>query len=236
MLYRLIIGLFLRLPWWIYVGFAVGMGNLTYNLYNSEFEKQQLGLARAEQPAPQSVDLSKFDPERDIHPLDEVHVRGWPDFDYNYQLIKKRNGIETSRRFMYVFFGQDDLRGTRDVRAVILLRKNEKDLFVDQAEQMVVGMKESNFIYEVNGFEGGADGFSSLMNDSLKKEGLVKADNFIIIEPFLYGRSEALTTKHDPKKTLIYCSGLTLFLTLVAQFKYTAKLRRKRALRAAAAS
>ena len=90
MLYRLIIGLFLRLPWWIYVGFAIGMGNLTYNLYNSEFEKQQLGLARAEQPAPQSVDLSKFDPERDIHPLDEVHVRGWPDFDYNYQLIKKK--------------------------------------------------------------------------------------------------------------------------------------------------
>lgn len=85
----------LMLPWWLYFPLAGGVVWLGEHVYESALQDEaERKLALAEGP-PAPVDAALFDRERDAGAANEVNISGWVNFDYNYELIRKRNGITT---------------------------------------------------------------------------------------------------------------------------------------------
>ena len=226
---------FFAIPWWILLPLAAFFGAMTISLYQSEISDQKLGAILAEQPAPAATDLSSFDKERDIHPLDEIHVHGWINADYNYRLVETTDaGREKDMRHMYVFFGKADDANTKTARAAILLKEREKDQFLDQLSGMVTDvMPSGDPVFAINGFKGSTDGFIIQMKDAFEREGLVRSDDFVIIEPFLAGRATALINEAKPTAALIIGTLITVLLTWSGLHKLRNRRRAKQARRAA---
>lgn len=222
---------FFLMPWWLFMALGILFAVGAQIGYNSSYVDQQVGAARAMRPAPPSVDLSEFDPAHDTWPLDEVHVRGWINPDYNYQLQKvTASGRVRKMRYMHVLFGKADDTTATEVRAVILLQEDERGQVRDWLDAHMVGLRRQGPIFEINGFTGNTQGFSTQMEDAFEREGLVKADTFVIIEPFLEGREAALRNVANPMLVLVITSGLALLSFAISIVKLRA-WRRRRAVR-----
>lgn len=189
----------LMLPWWLYFPLAGGVVWLGEHVYESALQDEaERKLALAEGP-PAPVDAALFDRERDAGAANEVNISGWVNFDYNYELIRKRNGITTGRAFMYVLFGEQDGPESRTPRMVIVMKPEEKDAFVEKLDEYVTGFAAQGPILTVNGTLG-SNGFLSLVNDALRDEGLATG-NVVTVEPFVYGREAALSVEGVPEQT-----------------------------------
>ena len=109
--------LFLILPWWGYLPIAAGV------VWLGELAHEQAVETEAERKAayavgpPPSVDLSVFKRATDRGAADEVHVRGWIETGYNYELVEHTYGVPTNRRFLYMLFGEGDTPGSKTVRS-----------------------------------------------------------------------------------------------------------------------
>ena len=192
--------LLLILPWWAYLPMAGGIGYLAETAYQSALEEEAEKAAALEAPAPELVDIAQFSRTHHMSDVKEINVSGWINWDYNYELIEKTNGITTSTRFMYVLFGQDDTDTTKVARAVIVLTKAQKDRFTDQLEERTIGYTPYGMVFAFNGFAGSGNGSSALASDALRDEGLTKGDGFVYLEPFFDGRAAALAPHGVPTK------------------------------------
>ncbi|WP_298500686.1 hypothetical protein [uncultured Maritimibacter sp.] len=211
---RLVV-LFFMLPWWAYMPIAGGAVYLTNEVYWSELRDQaevEQALAR---PVPEAVDLSVFDRDQHVGLADEVHVTGWINTDYNYTLVKRTNGVKTSERFMYMIFGGEDGFDAREVRAVLVLTQSEKDRFVEvYPTDLAADVGPAGALgVDLNGITGSTDGMASLIGDSIAEQGLVKAPEFIVIDPFLDGRRAGLSATANPDGSLR--SGWLIALAIV---------------------
>lgn len=226
---RLVLFILFALPWWAYLAASGGVVWLGYQAYEMEQVKLAERQAQAEAPPPEIVDLSQFDRTRDVAPADELHVRGWINTDYNYELIKRTNGITTGSRFMFVLFGSQDDAASKVARAAIIFTEADKDRFVDEIFDHAVDFNEQGLVLGLNGFQGSGDGYSSMVSDTFRDEGLTRGPNFVFIEPFLDGRQAALTATGEPVRVLGYFLIAAAVLAMVALAKFAAKRRRKAA-------
>ena len=100
-----------------------------FYLDSQRFEASKAAARAAGMPA--AVSLNDFDPARDVHPADEVHVTGWINPDYTYQLIEEHRRSSDTIRRMFVMFGPSDPVDARVARAVVLLEEADVDRFIE---------------------------------------------------------------------------------------------------------
>lgn len=204
---RLLVILF-ALPWWAFMPLSAGVGWLSVGAYNRALLAEAEQVEALTMAAPEAVDLGVYDPESDLHKADEVHVTGWIDFDLNYELIKKTNGVTTGRRYMMVLFGAEDAKGRSPARAAMVMTKAQKEAFLERIETYIVDERAQGLVFGFNGFAHRSDAYSTLAVDALRDEGVSRADDFFYLEPFFDGRAAALSPKGAPLSTLLF--GMTI--------------------------
>jgi hypothetical protein len=169
---------------------------------------QQIEAEKAQARAngmPAAVSLNAFDPEKDVHPADEVHVIGWINPEFNYQLTEEhRRGADVVRR-MFVLFGPDDAPDTKAARAVVLMAEGDVDRFADIVVANVSNLVGGNPVFSLNGTGGTSATLDDMADDALREKGLTKAPGFRYIELWpAGGRDEGL--RADPV-TGLYIAG-----------------------------
>lgn len=194
--------LFFLLPWWAYIPASAGVLWLGERVYEQALETEAEKVAALEQGLPEAVDLGAFDRTNDRHAANEVNVYGWFDPELNYELVKRRNGVPTDTRYLYMMFGTADPKGAREVRAALMLTKKERERFIDTIDEYLVGLTDSGeFLYAFNGFGDTSATLGDMASDAFKEQGLAKSADFIFIEPFFEGREAALAPHGVPEKS-----------------------------------
>lgn len=101
-------------------------------VFHQEHRKDEAEKVLAlRQGVPAPVSLNAFDPEKDIHSADDVHVIGWINTGYNHELTETRARRSDVVRRMFVLFGPEDTAETGTARAVVLMSEEDVDRFVD---------------------------------------------------------------------------------------------------------
>lgn len=221
-MYTSILRTVLGWPFWLYfvLAAAVFWASGEINKDSTQHEAEKVIALQQEAPAP--VDLTQFTLDANRGPAKEVNVIGWINTDYNYNLVKRTNGIKTGERFMLVLFGGNEGNTSKTVRAVMVMTRAQKERFVDDPTQFMTGFSDKGeLLMTVNGFGRTSNSFSSLVSDSLRKEGLSKSPNFIYLEPFFDGREAALQPAALPGQELYigWLVSAALVLMGIAKFK-----------------
>lgn len=210
-----------------FVIIAAGLG-IQASLYHGAAE-QELALKQG-QPAPVSLDI--FDRKSDVHAAKEVHVTARLNIDYNYRLIKEKNGRAEKTRYMYVFFGPSQAKTSRQARAAVILSEQDKDLFADllmaQSEEKFAALSRGEIdgipqadVFHLAGTRDLLPDLRSLADDAFDEQALTKGPDFIYVTPFLEGRTAALTPDYEFLGTWKYMWGsLLAFFALITFMKY----------------
>ncbi len=228
-----LLGLLIILPWWSYVMLAGGVGYLAEHLYQVQLEIEAEKVVALEALPPAAVNLSDFSREEHIGPVDEATVTGWFNFDYNYNLVQKTNGIKTGNTYMYVMFGEDDDAATKTAKAVIIMSPDRKDWFLENMDTYYEWSTNENghFQYTFNGFAAPTHSHSSHVSDVFSDEGLRKSADFVFLTPFWEGREAALVPQGDPQKTRNTGWMIAAFIALIGLGKFLFKRSRSGASR-----
>ena len=209
--------LLLVLPYWAYFPIAAGIGYLAEKSYKSDLENQRERALALEEGPPALVDLSQFNKNTHISPIREVNIEGWINNDYNYNLTKSTNMVQTGERFMYLLFGQDDTVDTKVVRAALVFTEAEKDTFVNNLGTFSSGLTQggNHLLFNFNGFASVYDGYGSLVTDAIKEQHLRASPDFVYIKPFFGGREAVLAPHGLPGKgrlnTWLFAVAVALF-------------------------
>ena len=228
---RLIFALF-QMPFWVYLAAAGGLfylGELSHR--DTLAQNQEMQRALAGQP-PETVQLAEFSRADDIGLADEVSVVGVINPDYNYELTRKRKGLNKTR-FMYVLFDSADAKDSKLARGAVVLSEDEKDKFVNDyyEKNSEIGISESGFVSLItfNGRARNSSDLSSLVNDAFDEQNLTKSEDFIYVEPFLEGRAAGLTPAVSADEMRNIIRGVGLGAALIGLFKFALRRRRKAA-------
>lgn len=142
---------------------------------------------------PAAVSLNSFDPAKDVHPADEVHVIGWINPAFNYQLTEEHRKRSDVVRRMFVLFGPEDAPDAMMARAVLLMPEEDVDRFVEQVVANATGMVGGNPVFTLNGTGGKTATLDNMADDALREKGLTKAPGFRYLELWpAGGRDEGL--------------------------------------------
>lgn len=221
-----IFALLFRSPWWVFVLLAGGVVYLGEDTHQTMLKKQAARVEALQSPPPEPLDLSVFTKE-DITPVGEVNVRGWINYDLNYNLIKRTNMVKTGERFVYVMFGQNDGKSGGQARAAIILTKDQKQVFLDQVDGNMVDFGPNGVVYGIHGLKSSGDGYYGQLASVLREKDVRMGADFIMIEPFLEGRAAGLTRAGEAENQRLIYLGVVGFLLLVALFKFRKSRRRK---------
>ncbi len=172
---------------------------------------------------PQAVSLSSFDPEKDIHAADEVHVTGWLNPDYTYQLTEERRRRSDVVRRMFVLFGPEDAQDTKTVRAVLLMPEGDVDRLLETVVASVNGQVAGNPVFSLNGTASRSATLDNMADEALAEKGLTKAPGFRYLEMWPVGGRDAGLAPDASTGTTVAAAvgGLGLFLLLIAGVKFS---------------
>ncbi|SLN16309.1 hypothetical protein TRL7639_00307 [Falsiruegeria litorea R37] len=218
--------LFFKLPFWVYLLLAVGVGYLTEQAVVQGKEREADRAQALRQAPPDVVDLSAYDPANNRALADEVVVSGWINREHNTVLTKSKSGITTGMRYMYVMAGRDDPEGSRIARAGIILTEAEREAFLDASGQFLSGLLPQGFELTLNGQAMSSMSFSDVALKAMKEQGVAPAKNFFFLNPFLHGRDVALALDPSAEKrarTIGY--GIAGLLVLLALGKFVTRRR-----------
>ncbi len=209
--------------WLVQVLFAALAFAAAGFLYLTHQEREAEKVLALQQGVPAAVSLNAFDPAKDIHPADEVHVIGWINTEYNYELTETSRKRSDVVRRMFVMFGPEDTAQTKTARAVILMPQYDVDRFIEGLMANTSGLADGgNPVFALNGTAESSPTLDNMANDALKEKGLTKAPGFQFIEIWPHdGRAAALAP--DPTTGLIVAGGVAAFgllLLLVGVVKY----------------
>ena len=196
-----IFALLFRSPWWVFVVMAVGVAYFGETMHQTMLDKQAARTTALQSPPPEPLDLSVFTKEN-ITPVGEVNVRGWINYDLNYNLIKRTNMVKTGERFVYVMFGANDSKSGGQARAAIILTKDQKQQFLDQVDRKTVDFGPNGVVYGIHGLKASGDGYYSQLASVLRDHDVRMGADFILIEPFLAGRVAGLTRAGEAENQL----------------------------------
>ncbi len=222
---------FFALPWWGYLLLAGGVWYVNEQTYQLRIEKNQVRAAALEAGPPELVDIAVFDRVRDLNPARELNVEAWVNSDYNSHLALTEHGRIKYERFLYLLFGKDEDGSSTEVRGALLLSEYERDKFIEQAPLHAVDLLRdgdsfnARWTYQFDGVPGAAGQFDSLVDEALQDNGLTRADNFILIDPFWGGRAAGLAqVDAEGKRSFGY--KVVVFMLAFAAAKLLLKWRR----------
>jgi hypothetical protein len=222
---RQLLFLFLALPWWGYLPLAGGTWYLFEYIYQSELEENQLRAEALEAGPPDLVDIAVFDRARDMNPAQELNVEAWVNFDYNSHLTLSKNGRVKDERYLYILFGKTDDATSTKARGAVLLTESERLKFVEQAVFLIDDFSSDQLTFPFNGLPATTGDFGSLLNDALEDQGLTRADNFILIKPFLSGRAAGLAPRNVEgmrsfgRKVVMFLLALAVLKLIFRQYR-----------------
>jgi hypothetical protein len=218
----------LALPWPVMALISAGLFWLAQDSHQrvTAFEAEKAQALQAGAPEPVSFDAFT---EADIHAADEVHVAAWLGTDYNYELTKQRKGTDTVRR-MYVLFGPGDAETSKVARGIVLLSPGQVDGFIGHLLSRMYDPLDARMPFHLNGTVDTSPELSDMVADAFAEQGLTKAEDFVVIEPFLEGREAALAPDPDaPMRVATVFGGLGALAALLALGKLlTGRGRKKR--------
>ncbi len=225
-LFRFLFGL----PWPIMALFAAGLFWLAQESHQGATRFEAAKAEALAQPMPDPVPLQDFT-SADLHAVDEVHVTAWIDPQHNYELTKQRKGTDTVRR-MFVLFGPGDAPGGRVARGVVLLPPAQVDAFLELVIGHVADMTDPRWPFHLNGRRDTAPDLSDMVDDALEERGLLKAADFMAVDPFLYGREAGLAPDPGaPMRIASLFGGAGLVFALIALGKALRGKPRQRVVR-----
>ncbi len=218
----------LALPWPVMALISAGLFWLAQDSHQrvTAFEAEKAQALQAGAPEPVAFDAFT---EADIHAADEVHVAAWLGTDYNYELTKQRKGTDTVRR-MYVLFGPGDAETSKVARGIVLLSPGQVDGFIGHLLSRMYDPLDARMPFHLNGAVDTSPELSDMVADAFAEQGLTKAEDFVVIEPFLEGREAALAPDPDaPMRVATVFGGLGALAALLALGKLlTGRGRKKR--------
>jgi hypothetical protein len=190
-----LIALIFSLPWPVLVLLAGGLFWMGYDAQQKAvaFEAEKVQALADGQPV--AVPLDDYDAEV-RHPAGEVHVTAWVNPAYNYELTKQKKGADTVRR-MFVLFGPGDALDSRVARGIVLIRPEQVDAFLELMIAQMTGEFDGRLLFNLNGARGGTADIADMVDDALDEQGLMKAGDFLVVEPYFQGREAALAPDPD---------------------------------------
>lgn len=181
------LNLIFRSSWKVKAFYAVVCLSLSVALYLVSLEIEADKARALEAGVPAAVSLNEFDPKRDIHAADEVHVIGWVNPDFNYRLTetrkRKRSSYDVTRR-MLVLLGPGDTVESRTVRAAVLLDEASVDRFLEDMVANLDSATDSRLLFRLSGTADSSPELESMADDALVKLGVKKAPGFQYIAPW----------------------------------------------------
>lgn len=213
-MFRLVSAL-LALPWPVMALIAAGLFWAAQDTHRrvTAYEAEKAQALQAGAPAP--VALDQF-AAADVHLAEEVHVAAWINTEHNYELTKQRKGTDTVRR-MFVLFGPGDAADSRVARGIVLLRPDEVDGFVTQLMGRITDPLDPRLPFHLNGRVDPSPELSDMVRDAFEERGLLRAAEFVVIEPYLDGREAALAADPEaPMRGAVIFGGLGGLAALAA--------------------
>ena len=213
--------IFFRSPWPVKAVLAALCFGLAWFAYQFGLENEAEKAQALRDGVPEAVSLNEFDPVRDIHAADEVHVIGWVNSDFNYTLTEtrktKRSKHDVTRR-MFVMLGPDDSSESKTARAVILLPDYAVDRFFQEMVPNLQGFDGDRGLFRLSGTAESKPELKSMAEEALAKLGMKKGPGFQFIEPWSKaGRAADLAPNPDTMQTVtLIFAGLGGLLLLMA--------------------
>ncbi len=217
--------LLFRSDWRVPAIFAVVCFALSVAVYFGSLKTEADKKLAREAGQPAIVSLNDFNPKRDIHPADEVHVQGWTEPAHNYALEmehkSKRSSWTETRRLMMIF-GPEDQKGAKVVRAAILLDESQAEQFITESLSKVRLGAQGQILLDISGTAENSPSLKSMAEDAIKKEGMSKAPGFIFIESWgSKGRDAALAADPDSGPEIaLFFGGVGVILLLAAVYRF----------------
>ncbi len=228
---RLIFTIF-ALPFWVFLAAAGGLFYLGELSHRDTLAKNQEMAQALAGPPLEAVTLAEFSRDQHIGLANEIAVQGVINPDYNYELTKKRKGIDTVR-YLFVLFDAADPKGSKEARGAMVLTEAEKDKFVDEyyIENSDFAFTDAGFVSvtTLNGLTKRSPDLSSMVSDAFEEQNLTKSANFIYVEPFLNGRAAGLTPTVTADEMRNFIRGAALGAALIGLLKFVMRRRKKAA-------
>lgn len=221
-----------RLPYWAYFVLAITVVGLAILAERQHVATQQEKARALTQGAPELVDLSEFRLAQNIGLADEVNVTGWINADLNTNLVKRKNGIKTGERFMYVLFGDRDGIEGGVARAALVLTEAEKDRFIADIDTYLTGVNDRGPVVAVNGMAQFRDTYADQALKAITREGLYASADFLFLTPYWDGREAALGSVEAmpyPLKQIALALAAVLALIGAARFRRSGAPARRQA-------
>jgi hypothetical protein len=208
---NLVVALF-RGPFWVQLLLAaafVGVGVFAQQQGVQREAELQAILAA---PVPETVPIDVLGPKPKGTLLQEVSVTAMVALEHNTELVKKRNGITTDTRMLYMLFAPDAPAGEKKAWGAIIIGKDEVDAFADWAGGQVTGIGAQGPIITITGLRT-YDSFESLARQAMDEQGVTEAARFVTIRPYIAGREAVLADEAvNPQ------SAIRLFFAVAAIF------------------
>jgi len=219
-----------RLPYWASFFLAITVVVLAMLMERQHAAIQQEKAQALAQGAPDLVNLSEFRLSQHIGLADEVNITGWINADLNTNLVKRKNGIKTGERFMYVLFGARDGIEGGVARAALVLTEAEKDRFIADIDTYLTGVNDRGPMVAVNGMAQFRDAFAEQALNAITREGLYASADFLFLTPYWDGRDAALGSVEEmPYPVLSIALALAAVLAVIgaAQFRRSGTAARR---------
>lgn len=171
-----------RLPWIVYLGLAIWVGNIAYQEYqNYRFNVFEAGY-QASEPVPDPTPLSKWNGASDVFSNDEVHVSGL----YFEALPQGRfDPLGLEQGFILL---ADDLG--REVKAALVVLPRDLPNLQRQLEAQGEG---DRIAVTVNGTLSRNSEWARSIDTELLVMNIPGPPDLVVIEPFLGNRADALS-------------------------------------------
>lgn len=226
---RLVFTLF-KLPFWVFLAAACGLfylGELAHR--DTHAKNQEMAQALAGQP-PETTTFAAFSRQEHVGLAQEISVLATINPGYNYELTKKRKGVDTVR-YMFVLFDPADPDTSKTARGAMVLTPAEKDKFFDDyiLKHGEITYSDTGFVTAVtlNGRMVRSTDLSSMVSDAFQEQGLTKSADFVYVAPFLNGRTAGLTPTVTANEMRNVIRGVAAIVALIGLAKLMARRRKK---------
>lgn len=222
-----------RLPYWLFLVLGLLCIPLAFMAKQAtdKFVAERTEALRIGPPP--VVDISRFDPERDTGPADEVNIRAQLDMSMSYQLIRTKDGDVKDRAQMIPLYPVDATSAVEAPLAIMLEKLKGLDydpaLFDFLIAGSSVGEGPLGPIIELNGRLRSPGKLKSQITSAFGRENRAYLANVPVIDPFLESRAKEFSTRVTSFMVVSVILGIGALFLLIGFIK-----KRRRTARMAA--
>jgi hypothetical protein len=211
-----------RMPIWLLLLFAAGFASLGFDCRERLRQEATEQAELLASPQPPAVAISTFDPKPEGRAVVEAHVTARWAPEYNSKLFTtQKDGHDTPDGTLLILLNESATADTaRQVAAVIVTRPKDHDRLMDWMTSHIDDLVLPHPLVRLEGVVGNAAETRHVEN-ILKKRGLTRAPGFFYLDPYLDGRTAALTPDPGRAESAPWPFwGVALALTALAGLRF----------------